>query len=171
MFSPKQENQPSTGKKQSNRQDTGHLIVDATEWQRVAIRLWLWRDAGHQSDVDVVQWHPNSHYVATGSSDRSIRLWDIRDASTARVFVGHRSPVSQPAALSRWLMQIKCRNAICNACLGPSVTSLSRHPMTKMVLALHRMLHFAGACCLGLASCLHGQTMHSLCSSMPPVAY
>lgn len=49
--------------------------------------------AGHQSDVDVVGWHPNSHYVATGSSDRSIRLWDIRDASTARVFVGHRSPV------------------------------------------------------------------------------
>lgn len=50
--------------------------------------------AGHQSDVDVVQWHPNSHYIATGSSDRSIRLWDVRDSSTARVFVGHRSPVS-----------------------------------------------------------------------------
>lgn len=98
-------------------------------------------DAGHQSDVDVVQWHPNSHYVATGSSDRSIRLWDIRDASTARVFVGHRSPVSQPAALS--LMQITCSNVVCNVCLGPSVTSETRHHMTNMVLALHRMLHFA----------------------------
>lgn len=54
--------------------------------------------AGHQSDVDVVQWHPNSHYLATGSSDRSIRLWDVRDSSTARVFVGHRSPVSPQAA-------------------------------------------------------------------------
>ena len=49
--------------------------------------------AGHQSDVDVVRWHPNSHYVATGSSDRSIRLWDIRDGSVARVFVGHQSTV------------------------------------------------------------------------------
>ena len=95
-----------------DRQDTGHLIVYTIECQSVAMSLWLWHDAGHQSDVDVVQWHPNSHYVATGSSDRSIRLWDIRDASTARVFVGHRSPVSHPAALS--LMQITCRNAICN---------------------------------------------------------
>jgi WD40 repeat protein len=33
--------------------------------------------AGHQSDVDVVSWHPNSHYVATGSSDRTVRLWDV----------------------------------------------------------------------------------------------
>ena len=59
--------------------------------------------AGHQSDVDVVHWHPNSHYLATGSSDRSIRLWDIRDASTARVFVGHRSPVSSCCpAVTHW---------------------------------------------------------------------
>jgi WD40 repeat protein len=32
---------------------------------------------GHQSDVDVVCWHPNSQYVATGSSDRTVRLWDV----------------------------------------------------------------------------------------------
>ena len=115
-FPPKKEHQHQTGKKHSNRQDAGHLIVSTIGWQKVAIRLWLWRDAGHQSDVDVVQWHPNSHYVATGSSDRSIRLWDIRDASIARVFVGHRSPVSHPAALS--LMQITCRNAICNVMSG-----------------------------------------------------
>ncbi len=162
-FPPKKEHQHQTGKKHSNRQDAGHLIVSTIGWQKVAIRLWLWRDAGHQSDVDVVQWHPNSHYVATGSSDRSIRLWDIRDASIARVFVGHRSPVSHPAALS--LMQITCRNAICNVCLGPSVTSVTGNFMTSHA-ALCRQ-----AFCLGLASCLHGQTMHSLCGSLPSVAY
>ena len=27
--------------------------------------------AGHTSDVDVVRWHPNCHYIATGSSDRT----------------------------------------------------------------------------------------------------
>jgi len=101
----------NTQQARSNPTDRTQAITMCTQLdgKGFAIRLWLWHDAGHQSDVDVVQWHPNSHYVATGSSDRSIRLWDIRDASTARVFVGHRSPVSQPAALS--LMQIACKNA------------------------------------------------------------
>lgn len=169
MRIPRLEKQCPTGKKQSDKQDTGHLNAYPIAWSGVGNRLWLWHNAGHQSDVDVVQWHPNSHYVATGSSDCSIRLWDIRDASTARVFVGHRSPVSQPAALS--LMQITCGNVICNVCLGPSVTRVTRYHVTNMVLALHRMLHFASACCLGLAFCLYGQTMHGLDSSMPPVAY
>ena len=69
-----------------------NLLCSAVK--QTALIVLLWVVAGHQSDVDVVQWHPNSHYMATGSSDRSIRLWDIRDASTARVFVGHRLPVS-----------------------------------------------------------------------------
>ena len=29
--------------------------------------------AGHTSDVDVVRWHPNCHYIATGSTDRTGR--------------------------------------------------------------------------------------------------
>ena len=169
MLSPKQENSNPTGKKQSNRHDAGHHIVYAIGWHSgYAIRLWLWHDAGHQSDVDVVQWHPNSHYVTTGSSDRSIRLWDIRDASTARVFVGHRSPVSQPATLS--LMQTTCRNAMCNVHLGPSVTCVSRHHDKDGVgLASHAAL-CRQACCTGLASCLQGQTMHSVGSSLWPTS-
>ena len=31
-----------------------------------------------QADVDCVTWHPNCHYVATGSSDRTVRLWDLK---------------------------------------------------------------------------------------------
>jgi len=112
-----------------------------------------------------VQWHPNSHYVATGSSDRSIRLWDIRDASTARVFVGHRSPVSQPAALS--LMQTARKDAAGTIRYKSNYTPYDKYGLG---LALHAAL-CNQACCLGLASCLHGQTMHALCGSMPPVAY
>lgn len=162
---------PRQAKTTPNRQEAFQQAISMCTigWQRVAIRLWLWHDAGHQSDVDVVQWHPNSHYVATGSSDRSIRLWDIRDASTARVFVGHRSPVSQPAAPS--LMQITCRNVICK-CMSVTICHKCDYtPYDKYCLGLasHAAL-CRQACCLGHASCLHGQTMLSLCGSMPPVA-
>lgn len=31
---------------------------------------------GHLSDVDAIEFHPNIHYLATGSSDKQIRLYD-----------------------------------------------------------------------------------------------
>lgn len=49
--------------------------------------------AGHQSDVEVVRWHPVCQYLATGSSDRSVRLWDMTSGQCVRIFVGHRAPV------------------------------------------------------------------------------
>lgn len=64
--------------------------------------------AGHLSDVDVfhpcslvathskkvvclqcVKFHPNCNYVATGSSDKSIRLWEVNSGNCARIFTGH----------------------------------------------------------------------------------
>lgn len=41
----------------------------------------------HTSDVTCCAWHPNFTYLATGSDDRTTRLWDVRSASCARVFV------------------------------------------------------------------------------------
>jgi WD40 repeat protein len=38
----------------------------------------------------VVQFHPNSNYVATGSSDRSLRLWDCVTGSCVRLMTGHK---------------------------------------------------------------------------------
>lgn len=37
--------------------------------------------------------HPNSLYLATGSSDRTCRLWDVQKGHCVRVFVGHRASV------------------------------------------------------------------------------
>ncbi len=36
--------------------------------------------AGHERDVDAVRFHPNCNYLATGSVDRTVRLWSHADA-------------------------------------------------------------------------------------------
>jgi WD40 repeat protein len=53
--------------------------------------------AGHQSDVDVVAWHPNSHYLATGSSDRSLRLWEAASGACVRVLTAQTSCITSLA--------------------------------------------------------------------------
>ena len=41
----------------------------------------------------MVRWHPTCQYLATGSADRTVRLWDITSGSCVRIFVGARAPV------------------------------------------------------------------------------
>jgi transcription initiation factor TFIID subunit 5 len=41
-----------------------------------------------------VRFHPNSLYIATGSSDWSARLWDVQRGTSVRVFIGHQGVVS-----------------------------------------------------------------------------
>jgi len=48
--------------------------------------------SGHLSSVDTVSFHPNCNYVATGSCDRTCRLWDITMGECVRLFKGHRAP-------------------------------------------------------------------------------
>jgi transcription initiation factor TFIID subunit 5 len=40
-----------------------------------------------------VKFHPNCSYIATGSSDRCVRLWDINSGHSVRLFTGHTAPV------------------------------------------------------------------------------
>ncbi|XP_037399523.1 transcription initiation factor TFIID subunit 5 isoform X2 [Pygocentrus nattereri] len=49
--------------------------------------------AGHLGDITCTRFHPNSNYVATGSADRTIRLWDVLNGHCVRVFTGHKGPI------------------------------------------------------------------------------
>jgi WD40 repeat protein len=40
-----------------------------------------------------VQFHPNSSYLATGSADKTVRLWAVNDAKLVRVLPGHKGGV------------------------------------------------------------------------------
>jgi WD40 repeat protein len=44
--------------------------------------------------MQCVGFHPNSLYLATGSSDWTARLWDVHRGTCVRVFIGHQGIVS-----------------------------------------------------------------------------
>ncbi|KRY38859.1 Transcription initiation factor TFIID subunit 5 [Trichinella spiralis] len=48
---------------------------------------------GHLSTVNCVAFHPNSNYIATGSNDRTVRLWDLLDGKCVRLFTGHQDAI------------------------------------------------------------------------------
>ena len=64
-----------------------------TTEQSQCVRIFV----GHFSDVDCLTFHPNNNYVASGSSDRSVRLWDARlkKACTATLVPSARSELAR----------------------------------------------------------------------------
>lgn len=47
-----------------------------------------------------MKFHPNCNYVATGSSDKTVRLWDVQTGECVRIFIGHHGGI-QCLAFSR----------------------------------------------------------------------
>ena len=53
---------------------------------------------GHQADVDCLTWHPNFHLLASGSTDSTVRVWDLRTGACVRCCLGHVRGVTCLAA-------------------------------------------------------------------------
>ena len=41
-----------------------------------------------------MNWHPNSAYVVTGSSDKTCRLFDLQRGAAVRLYTGHNAAIS-----------------------------------------------------------------------------
>ncbi|VDL60354.1 unnamed protein product [Hymenolepis diminuta] len=53
--------------------------------------------SGHKSDVTSVAFHPNVNYLATGSADRAVRIFDVRSGKCCRTYTGHKGTVQSLA--------------------------------------------------------------------------
>ncbi len=67
--------------------------------------------AGHLADVTCTRFHPNSNYVATGSTDRTIRLWDVLNGNCVRIFAGHKVLKASKGHWMKWALDRKSHSS------------------------------------------------------------
>lgn len=44
-------------------------------------------------DVGCIDYHPNCNYIAGGSDDRYVRVWDVCSGTRVRIFSGHKASI------------------------------------------------------------------------------
>jgi guanine nucleotide-binding protein subunit beta, other len=49
---------------------------------------------GHNGDIVSISLHPEGNMYLTGSVDRTIKLWDLREETPKQQFVGHEADVN-----------------------------------------------------------------------------
>lgn len=55
----------------------------------------IYPEYGHSGPIHLLEFHPNSNYLASAHNDHTIHLWNIHhDNSLVRIFNGHRHQIS-----------------------------------------------------------------------------
>ncbi|KAI0566249.1 WD40-repeat containing protein [Gracilaria domingensis] len=75
-----------------------------------------WTVLAHDKDINAVAVSPDGRIIASGSQDRSVKLWDAANGSLSRNCVGHRRGV--------WAIQFSSVDRILASCSGDSTVRL-----------------------------------------------
>src|SRR5260370_41706567 len=54
---------------------------------------------GHKESINSIAFSPDSKFIVTGSSDKTVRIWDVARRKEMHVLRGHQAPVG-PVAIS-----------------------------------------------------------------------
>jgi transcription initiation factor TFIID subunit 5 len=55
----------------------------------------IYPEYGHSGPINLIEFHPNSNYLASAHNDHTIHLWNIQNEnSLVRIFNGHRHQIS-----------------------------------------------------------------------------
>ena len=62
--------------------------------------------------LQCLKFHPNGNYVATGSGDLSVRLWDVSNGHCVRLFTGHKVKTHDPFITVAMLLVGMCTSVV-----------------------------------------------------------
>ena len=129
-----------------------------------------------------MRFHPNGSYLATGSCDKTVRLWTVQDGKAVRLFHGHRgtihtlafSPNGQYLASAGEDRRVKVHPSICmSVCLclfvGPSIhlyVSVYMSVCLSVDLSIH--LYVCLYACLSVDPSIHLYVCLFICLYVHP---